>query len=212
DGWGPAHTDQARNYRSEAPCFIRFGHPTFRSALSLVLIRIFDLDQPHPFCCTISLGAFPPLPPSRGLKRTRRTHSLRALAATSRSVGTRHLEGGIDNTMATPTTAGRVIIGQGITVKGDIKNCEEVIVRGFFDAGNVEAKTVVVEADGVLTGATKAQNAKIAGKFDGHLRLSEGLNVTSSGEAKGTIRYRGIQVENGGKLFGDIQFATEEDS
>eukprot|EP00904_Undaria_pinnatifida_P002946 jgi/Undpi1/12652/HiC_scaffold_6.g02320.m1 len=90
----------------------------------------------------------------------------------------------------------------------------------------------------VLTGATKAKNAKIAGKFDGHLRLSEGLNVTSSGEAKGTlsrsygadamcstlrpqvsplssppptIRYRGIQVENGGKLFGDIQFATEED-
>lgn len=50
--------------------------------------------------------------------------------------------------MATPTTAGRVIIGQGITVKGDIKNCEEVIVRGFFDAGNVEAKTVVVESDG----------------------------------------------------------------
>lgn len=38
---------------------------------------------------------------------------------------------------------------------------------------------------GVLTGATKAQNAKIAGKFDGHLRLTEGLNVTSSGEAKG---------------------------
>lgn len=50
--------------------------------------------------------------------------------------------------MATPTTAGRVIIGQGITVKGDIKNCEEVIVRGFFDAGQVEAKTVIVEADG----------------------------------------------------------------
>ena len=50
--------------------------------------------------------------------------------------------------MAAPTTAGRVIIGQGITVKGDIKNCEEVIIRGFFDAGNVEAKNVVVEADG----------------------------------------------------------------
>lgn len=113
--------------------------------------------------------------------------------------------------MATPTTSGRVIIGQGIVVKGDIKNCEEVIVRGFFDAGNVEAKSVVVEANGVLTGATRAQNAKIAGKFDGNLRLTEGLNVTSSGEAKGTIRYRGIQVENGGKLFGDIQFATEDD-
>ena len=38
---------------------------------------------------------------------------------------------------------------------------------------------------GVLTGATRAQNAKISGKFDGHLRLSEGLSVTSSGEAKG---------------------------
>lgn len=33
-------------------------------------------------------------------------------------------------------------------MKGDIKNCEEVIVRGFFDAGNVEAKSVVVEANG----------------------------------------------------------------
>lgn len=44
---------------------------------------------------------------------------------------------------------------------------------------------VLVAVAGVLTGATKAQNAKIAGKFDGHLRLTEGLNVTSSGEAKG---------------------------
>lgn len=50
--------------------------------------------------------------------------------------------------MATPAGAGRVIIGQGIVVKGDIKNCEEVIVRGFFDAGSVEAKSVVVEANG----------------------------------------------------------------
>ncbi|CAM9515679.1 unnamed protein product, partial [Ectocarpus fasciculatus] len=152
---------------------------------------------------------YPSLPPPRGLTRTRRTSPSRALTAISRSA--QATKGSTGSTMATPTTAGRVIIGQGITVKGDIKNCEEVIVRGFFDAGNVEAKTVVVEADGVLTGATKAQNAKIAGKFDGHLRLSEGLNVTSSGEAKGTIRYRGIQVENGGKLFGDIQFATEEE-
>lgn len=39
-------------------------------------------------------------------------------------------------------------------MKGDIKNCEEVIVRGFFDAGNVEAKSVVVEANG------KHSNAK----------------------------------------------------
>ncbi|CAM9639518.1 unnamed protein product [Discosporangium mesarthrocarpum] len=109
------------------------------------------------------------------------------------------------------SAAGRVIIGKGITVKGDIKNCEEVIVRGFFDAGNVEAKNVVVEREGVLTGSTRANNAKIAGKFDGDLRLKDGLNVTSSGEAKGTIRYRGIQVENGGRLFGDIQFASEDD-
>ncbi|CAN0029535.1 unnamed protein product, partial [Ectocarpus sp. 12 AP-2014] len=185
--------------------------PIVRSALSLsYFVSHFSALVKHiQFCCTISLGAFPPLPPPRGPTHTRRAHPPRALTAVSRSVGTRHLR--IDKTMATPTTAGRVIIGQGITVKGDIKNCEEVIVRGFFDAGNVEAKTVVVEADGVLTGATKAQNAKIAGKFDGHLRLTEGLNVTSSGEAKGTIRYRGIQVENGGKLFGDIQFATEEE-
>lgn len=61
-----------------------------------------------------------------------------------------------ESTMATPTTAGRVIIGQGITVKGDIKNCEEVIVRGFFDAGNVEAKTVVVEADGETAAAARS--------------------------------------------------------
>ena len=42
---------------------------------------------------------------------------------------------------------------------------------------------------GVLTGATKAKNAKIAGKFDGHLRLSEGLNDTSSGEANGVRKH-----------------------
>lgn len=62
--------------------------------------------------------------------------------------------------MATPTTAGRVIIGQGITVKGDIKNCEEVIVRGFFDAGNVEAKTVVVESDGERQAETSEETSE----------------------------------------------------
>lgn len=69
--------------------------------------------------------------------------------------------------MATPTTAGRVIIGQGITVKGDIKNCEEVIVRGFFDAGNVEAKTVVVEADGEKHAAAEEQRAVARGSQGG---------------------------------------------
>lgn len=76
--------------------------------------------------------------------------------------------------MATPTTAGRVIIGQGITVKGDIKNCEEVIVRGFFDAGNVEAKTVVVEADGEETQDSREGPERVAVMCDsGRLRERE---------------------------------------
>lgn len=38
------------------------------------------------------------------------------------------------------------------------------------------------------------------------------FSVSPSRPARQTIRYRGIQVENGGKLFGDIQFATEEEA
>ncbi|CAM9826814.1 unnamed protein product [Ectocarpus sp. 4 AP-2014] len=191
------------------PVFHLFWPPPPFVPLSLCpmfCFAFFGPDQLHPFLLHHLSRR---LPPSSAAPWTHAYTS--HTPAPSFCSRTRHLRWVIGKTMATPTTAGRVIIGQGITVKGDIKNCDEVIVRGFFDAGNVEAKTVVVEADGVLTGATKAQNAKIAGKFDGHLRLTEGLNVTSSGEAKGTIRYRGIQVENGGKLFGDIQFATEEE-
>lgn len=81
--------------------------------------------------------------------------------------------------MATPTTAGRVIIGQGITVKGDIKNCEEVIVRGFFDAGNVEAKTVVVEADGEINKAEGGQRVRRqAGSKEGVSVSSQQSNVS----------------------------------
>ncbi|CAM9335822.1 unnamed protein product, partial [Chrysoparadoxa australica] len=105
---------------------------------------------------------------------------------------------------------GTVWIGKGVKVVGSVSNCSEVNVLGMLEASNIQCKKVTVHKGGVMTGKAKSETAEISGSFEGDLRLSQDIVVKKSGVASGTIRYGGIQVENGGKLFGDIQFATAE--
>lgn len=104
----------------------------------------------------------------------------------------------------------RLLVGEGINLKGEVTNCAELVVEGTVDA-RVEATRFQVSASGSYSGECNVEEADIAGHFEGTLNCRGKLFVRGTGKLKGTLRYGDVQIEAGGRIAGEIQeFGTQE--
>lgn len=104
----------------------------------------------------------------------------------------------------------KLLVGDGITLKGEVTNCAELIVEGAVDA-RVEATRFEVSRTGEFSGECNVQEADIAGQFDGVLNCRGKLIVRGTGSLKGTLRYGDVEIEAGGRIAGEIQVYSEEE-
>lgn len=104
----------------------------------------------------------------------------------------------------------KLLVGDGITLKGEVTDCAELIVEGSVDA-RVEAARFEVSRTGVFSGECHVQEADIAGQFDGVLNCRGKLIVRGTGSLKGTLRYGDVEIEAGGRIAGEIQVFSEEE-
>ncbi len=98
---------------------------------------------------------------------------------------------------------GELVVGQGITVKGGIRNCRRLVVHGTVQA-TVPAQALEVGPDGVVEGRIEVAEATVAGRFDGDLIVDGALTVAPGGLVKGRVRYRTLTVEAGGHVSAEI--------
>lgn len=98
---------------------------------------------------------------------------------------------------------GELVVGQGITVKGGIRNCRRLVVHGTVRA-TVPARGLEVGPDGVVEGRIEVAEATVAGRFDGDLIVDGPLTVAPGGLVKGRVRYRTLTVEAGGHVSAEI--------
>jgi cytoskeletal protein CcmA (bactofilin family) len=110
---------------------------------------------------------------------------------------------------AEPSTEGTLIVGEGIHVKGEIQSCEKLIVEGKVEA-SLEAAELTVRKGGVYNGKATVKSAMIDGHFDGALTVDGLLTIQAGGRVTGTLRYRDLRIEQGGRLSGDIDLLQEE--
>ena len=75
-----------------------------------------------------------------------------------------------------------------------------------MDINSLKAKKFVIEDGGTVEGCANADSAEIAGHFRGELYLTDEIYVKKSGAVRGKVRYKSLQVESGGRLYGDVQF------
>lgn len=95
------------------------------------------------------------------------------------------------------------IVGNGTVVKGDIKAQGILRVEGKVE-GNVECmKDFILAESGQVKAKLKAENAIIAGKFDGDMDIDGNLEIKSTGKVIGDVNIKGLVVENGGVLDGN---------
>src|SRR5213075_373226 len=103
-----------------------------------------------------------------------------------------------------------LIIGPGVSVKGEITSCNRLIVEGKIEAKLADCPNVIIKHGGVFNGESTTQDADIQGCFDGNLVVRGRLLVRATGTVAGKIAYGEIEIERGGKIAGEISDHTDD--
>jgi cytoskeletal protein CcmA (bactofilin family) len=95
-------------------------------------------------------------------------------------------------------------VGEGVTVKGDVRTSGTVIVHGTVE-GDVSVGSLIVQETGTITGRIDvAENADISGQVVERLCV-QGLLILRSGcRVSGTVSCGALQIEQGAVVTGGI--------
>ena len=102
-----------------------------------------------------------------------------------------------------------LIIGEGVTITGTIKARSEVTIQGTID-GDIECNSVAINKSGNVKGKIKAETMMVEGKAEGEMNVNQVLNIKSEGHVNGKIFYGEIQIDQGGKLSGEINHRDKD--
>jgi cytoskeletal protein CcmA (bactofilin family) len=99
----------------------------------------------------------------------------------------------------------RLIVGQGIKLKGEISACDRLIVEGHVEVTLNDTRTVEIKPTGRFIGSCEVEQAEISGTYEGDLTVRGRLTVHSSGMVTGNIHYGEIELERGGRIAGELK-------
>ena len=100
-----------------------------------------------------------------------------------------------------------LIIGQGISLAGEVNSCDRLIVEGAIEATLQKCQHVIIAETGVFNGTASTENADVRGRFEGELVVSKRLLIRAGGQVLGKITYGEIEIESGGEISGAVEKA-----
>lgn len=98
----------------------------------------------------------------------------------------------------------RLVIGQGITMSGEIEHCDMLLVEGTIEAALKGAKMLEISETGTFYGTVEIDEAQIAGRFEGDITVNGRLTLTAGGVITGSISYKELQIEAGATIDGKL--------
>lgn len=110
---------------------------------------------------------------------------------------------GVANT-AYATDSRKLVIGQGITLSGEIESCDYLIVEGTVEAALKGASRMDITENGAFFGTVEIDEATIAGRFEGDLTVKGRLTIRATGTIIGSVAYKELAVEAGATLDGKV--------
>ena len=101
-----------------------------------------------------------------------------------------------------------LMIGEGVTITGTIKADNEVNIHGTID-GNIDCNSVTINKSGNVKGKVQTETMTVEGKVEGEININSILHIKSQGSVSGKVFYGDIQIDEGGKLLGEINYIEQ---
>jgi cytoskeletal protein CcmA (bactofilin family) len=104
----------------------------------------------------------------------------------------------------------KTTIGENISIEGQIKGQEHLIIEGTMK-GNVEMEkhNFTVGANGRVDGEIRAQNVSISGQLQGTINALGKVEITKEADFYGDIKAKSLSVEDGAYFKGSIELDRE---
>jgi cytoskeletal protein CcmA (bactofilin family) len=108
------------------------------------------------------------------------------------------------------TRAETTIIGENISIEGNIRGAEHLVIEGSMK-GNIqmEKHDFTVGSKGRIEGEINAQNVKVSGQMIGNIKTQGKVQITKEADFMGEIRAKSISVEDGAYFKGSIELDKE---
>ncbi|MCM8730845.1 polymer-forming cytoskeletal protein [Hephaestia sp. GCM10023244] len=94
------------------------------------------------------------------------------------------------------------VLGPDVTVTGDIEADSDLHIDGIV-AGDLVCASLIQTADSRITGAVRAQSARIGGTIEGSVTV-DALTIEASARISGDIAYKTVTIEGGATVDGRL--------
>ena len=98
----------------------------------------------------------------------------------------------------------KVVIGNGVIIKGEISNADDIQIDGQADL-TIKTNNLIVGGTGELKGNIQSNNLDVWGKLEGEIKVDGTLTIQEQGTVSGSVEYQDLQVKLGGKIKGEIK-------
>ena len=92
------------------------------------------------------------------------------------------------------------VIGQDVTIKGDITASADLHVDGTIE-GDIQCASVVQGESSMISGAINAESARMSGKVTGSITAKE-LVILKTAKIDGDVHYDALTIEQGAQVDG----------
>ncbi|NJO35516.1 MAG: hypothetical protein HC869_22980 [Rhodospirillales bacterium] len=101
---------------------------------------------------------------------------------------------------------GVLIVTEGTVIRGvrELRNCRQLEVHGYIE-GDVSARNVLVHKTGRLFGTVNTDTAEIHGTVQGDVVVKNLIDIRSSGNVSGNVKYGRLALEMGGNLTAEMR-------
>jgi len=112
---------------------------------------------------------------------------------------------GVEHVPARPVSSERATIGRSISINGEVKGDEDLLIQGRVD-GSVTLKqhAVTVGTDGSVKADIAARVITVEGRVEGNLTAQEQVILRGSARVQGNITAPRVVLEDGARFRGGV--------
>jgi len=111
-------------------------------------------------------------------------------------------------TIGTETTSAPAVLGRDVTITGEIRSHEPLIIEGEVDGSiDVAGHLLTIAPNGSVRANVKATEIDIRGSLEGTVHGAEKISIRNGAQFVGNIHAHRLVIEDGGTIRGKVDMS-----